>query len=65
MKKRMNFSLGVKFQRTLRKLITLSLNLYNHLQGPPMTVQTPTRTLNPIDLLKFPLVPVNDLLPKL
>src|SRR6267154_6892208 len=35
MKKRMNFSLGVKFQRTSRKLITLSLNLHNHLQGPP------------------------------
>src|SRR6266853_2947525 len=40
MKKRMNFSLGVKFQRTSRKLITLFLNLHNHLQGPPTTVQT-------------------------
>jgi len=35
------------------------------LQGPPMTVQTLTRTRNPTNLLKCPLAPVNELLPKL
>jgi len=65
MKTKMNSSAGRKFQRTLRKLVTHSLNLHNDLQVPPMTVQTRTRTLNPTNLLKFPLAPVDELLPKL
>jgi len=60
MKMMMISSPGRKIQKTLRKLRTILLSFPNHLQDLLMTVQIPTRILDPTSLLKFPLVPVNN-----
>ena len=61
MKKRVELSLRERSQEALMKIGTPLSKDRSHLLDPQMTAQTPAKILNPADLLKFHLIPINDL----